>query len=53
MLGEKVVAETLFKEKKSSYAESVPRLFAANRTAHSAALKMNGLNVRDIKVTSL
>ena len=49
-LGEKVVAEGLFKNKKSSYAQSVGESFEKSRCASRVAL--NGINKRDVKVTA-
>ena len=50
MLGEKVVAESLFKDKKSSYAKSVPRLFDTKRLQQSAT-PLNGFTASDVRVS--
>ena len=47
-LGEKVVAEGLFKGKKSSYEGSVARKFEASRCAGKVML--NGINRKDVQV---
>ena len=51
MLGEKVVAESLFKDKKSSYAKSVPRMFDTKRLQQSAT-PLNGFTASDVQVSS-